>query len=94
VITLPSFPVKDDDGNLKYTFQGIFAQGSSAYRTGIDTEFKLYMPDAVPAEARKAADSKKKAYDFARRMFGKKTSWGELGKARNRAIMSRDQIAY
>ena len=94
VITLPSFPVKDDDGNLQFTFQGIFAQGSSAWRTGIDTEFKLYMPDAVPAEARKAADNKKKAYNFARRMFGKKTSWGELRKARNRAIMSRDQIAY
>lgn len=94
VITLPSFPVNDDDGNLQYTFQGIFAQGSSAWRTGTDTEFKLYMPDAVPTEARKAADNKKKAYNFARRMFGKKTSWGELRKARNRAIMSRDQIAY
>lgn len=92
VITLPQCPVKDDDGNVDYTFQGIFAQGSSAWRTGIDTEFKLYMPDAVPAEARKAADSKKKAYNFARRMFGKKTSWGELRKARNRAIINREQI--
>ena len=92
LITLPQFPVKGDEGDVAYTFQGIFAQGASAYRTGIDSEFKLYMPDAVPAEARKVADSKKKAYDFARRMFGKKTSWGELKKARNRAILNRDQI--
>lgn len=70
VITLPSFSVKDDDGNVKYTFQGIFAQGKNAWYAGQNTEFKLVLPTASAA-ARAKAKKAAAASDFARRLSGK-----------------------
>ena len=69
VITLPSFEVKDDDGNVQYTFQGIFAQGSSAWRTGLNSEFKLVLPSAVTAGARQKAMKQANARAFAKRLY-------------------------
>lgn len=77
VITLPSFPVKDDDGNVQYTYQGIFAQGSGAWYAGVNSEFKLVLPEAVPASARAKAKANAKARRFAKRMnaYGKGKSY-------------------
>lgn len=86
VITLPKFPVKDDDGNVKYTYQGIFAQGTKAYYTGTSSEFKLIMPEAVPANARAKAAKRAKAQNFARHLnaYNKKMSMKELKAVMNR----------
>ena len=68
IITLPSFEVKDDDGNVKYTFQGIFSQGSSSWYAGKNTEFKLVLPSAVSGKSRQKAMDVAKGLAFAKRL--------------------------
>ena len=64
VITLPIFQTKNETN-----YQGIFAQGSSAYYTGAKGEFKLVLPSANAA-AKAQAKKRAAASDFARRLKG------------------------
>ncbi len=75
VITFPKFDLDENDPSKGY-FQGMFAQGSKAWYTGTTGEFKIYMPEAVPASARAKAKANAKARSFAKRMFGNKKGQG------------------
>ena len=94
VITLPQIPVQDNDGNVKYTYQGIFAQGSSAYYAGTSSEFKLVLPEAVSAEARAKAAKRAKALSFARHLNAyNKVSFKQLKIQMNRkARLTREKM--
>ena len=54
VITLPVIPDEDDNGEA-YTLQGVAVQAGSKYDAGLDSEFKLVLPEAVTSQARTAA---------------------------------------
>jgi hypothetical protein len=75
IITFPKFDIDENDPSQGY-YQGIFAQGSKAWYTGTDGEFKIVLPEAVPASARAKAMANAKARAFAKRMFGNKKGQG------------------
>ncbi len=56
VMTFPSFAAKDDDGNVRYTYQGyVLFPDDSYYSMGRNGEMKIVLPGAVTASARNAA---------------------------------------
>lgn len=73
VITFPSFELKDEDGNVRFTYQGLFLTADSKYYTGVDatadTQFTIVLPSAASSVKAKAI-KRAKAANFASRLKG------------------------
>lgn len=73
VITFPSFSRKDNDGNVLYTYQGLFMTDDGNYYTGVDateeTQFTIVLPSAA-SSAKAKAIKRAKAANFASRLKG------------------------
>ena len=73
VITFPSFSRKDGDGNVLFTYQGLFMTDDGNYYTGLDateeTQFTIVLPSAA-SSAKAKAIKRAKAANFASRLKG------------------------
>lgn len=71
VMTFPVFQRKDDDGNVLFTYQGIFVAPSGASYAGMnptaDTQLKIVLPSAA-ASVKAAAKRSANATSFAKRL--------------------------
>lgn len=73
VITFPYFNRKDGDGNVLFTYQGMFLTADGNYYTGLDatadTQFTIVLPSAASSVKAKAI-KRAKAANFASRLKG------------------------